>query len=150
MIAEKVLGHLHQTDKQVDRVTIEWFEHDKKLLKKTTKGGIEIGIRVGKPLNDGDILYEDDEKIVAVEMAECELIKITIMDITEMGRLCFEIGNRHISLAIKPDCVTIPYDAPTFAYLKKLGFHAERVTERFTDYTACTGHAHRHDHYHEA
>lgn len=153
MIAEKILGHLHETDKGVDTVTVEWFERDKRLLKKTSKKGVEIGIRVGKPLNDGDILYEDEKRVIAVEMAECELIKITVSDIVEMGRLCFEIGNRHISLAIKPDCVKIPYDAPTYEYLKKLGFNAEKVVERFTDYTECKGHAHTdahgHSHPHE-
>lgn len=144
MIAEKILGHLYETDKEVDTVTVEWFERDKKLLKKISKKGIEIGIRVGKPLNNGDILYEDEKSVIAVEMAECELIKITVSDIVEMGRLCFEIGNRHISLAIKSDCVKIPYDAPTYEYLKKLGFKVEKVVERFADYTECKGHSHQH------
>ena len=69
----------------------------------------------------------------------------------EMGRLCFEIGNRHISLSIKPDCVKIPYDAPTYEYLSRIGFKTEKVVERFTDYTECRGHAHRdgHGHTHE-
>ena len=34
MIVEKILGHLHETDKEVDKVIIDWFERDKKLLKK--------------------------------------------------------------------------------------------------------------------
>ncbi|HJD46502.1 MAG TPA: urease accessory protein UreE [Candidatus Mediterraneibacter norfolkensis] len=153
MVVEKILGHFHETDKDVDTVSIEWFERDKKILKKTSKKGTEIGIRPDRPLNDGDILYEDENSIIAVEMAECELIKINVSDIMEMGRLCFEIGNRHISLSIKPDCVKIPYDAPTYEYLTKLGFDTKKVVERFTDYTECKGHAHRdghgHSHTHE-
>ena len=78
-------------------------------MKKISQKGVEIGIRTDKPLNDGDILYEDEKSIIAVELAECELIKITVSNIVEMGRLCFEIGNRHLSLAIKPDCVKIPF-----------------------------------------
>ena len=42
MIAEKILGHLYETDKEVDTVTVEWFERDKRLLKKISKKGIEI------------------------------------------------------------------------------------------------------------
>ena len=148
MIVEKILGHLHETDKEVDKVIIDWFERDKILLKKNSQKGVEIGIRTDKPLNDGDILYEDEKSIIAVELAECELIKITVSNIVEMGRLCFEIGNRHLSLAIKPDCVKIPFDMPTFEYLKKLGFKAEKVVERFTDYTECKGHAHTDAHGH--
>lgn len=153
MVIEKILGQLHETDKDVDTVSIEWFERDKKILKKTSKKGIEIGIRLDIPLNDRDILYEDENSIIAVEMAECELININVSDIVEMGRLCFEIGNRHISLSIKPDCVKIPYDAPTYEYLTKMGFDTKKVVERFTDYTECKGHAHRdghgHNHTHE-
>jgi urease accessory protein len=154
MIAQKVIGHLHHTTKTVDTVKIDWFEREKKRLKKTSANGVEIGIAVDAPLNDGDILYEDENTIIAVEMAECELIKINVSDIREMGRLCFEIGNRHISLAISADNVKIPYDEPTFEYLKKLGFDAEKVTERFTNYTECKGHAHTdahgHSHHHES
>ncbi len=152
MIAQKVIGnlqHTQHTDKKVDTVRIDWFERDKKRMRKTSANGVEIGIAVDRPLNDGDILYEDENTVIAVEMAECELIKISVSDITEMGRLCFEIGNRHISLAIAPDCVKIPYDAPTFEYLKKLGFKAEKVKERFTNYTECRGHAHTDAHGHE-
>jgi urease accessory protein len=72
----------------------------------------------------------------------------------EMGRLCFEIGNRHISLSISEDNVKIPYDEPTYEYLKKLGFDANKVKERFTNYTECKGHGHSHvhdhDHHHES
>lgn len=142
MVVDKILGRLGETEKEVDPVRIDWFERDKKRLKKASAGGVEIGICTERPLNDGDILYEDERKIIAVEITETDLIRIQVNDMAEMGRLCFEIGNRHLSLAIKPDCVRIPYDAPTYEYLKKLGFHVEKVRERFTDYTECRGHAH--------
>jgi urease accessory protein len=152
MIVQKVIGHLNHTDKCVDTVTIDWFERDKKRLKKISSKGIEIGISVEEPLNDGDILYEDDNNIIVVEIAESELIKINVSNMIEMGRLCFEIGNRHISLAISEDNVKIPYDEPTYEYLKKLGFDANKVKERFTNYTECKGHSHDHDrsHHHES
>ena len=67
MVIEKILGQLHETDKDVDTVSIEWFERDKKILKKTSKKGIEIGIRLDRPLNDRDILYEDENCIIAVK-----------------------------------------------------------------------------------
>lgn len=149
MIAEKVIGRLGETDKKIDYVHVEWFERDKKLMRKTTDSGEEIGIRVLTPLNDGDILYEDNDRIIAVDMGKCDLIKITVTDICEMGRLCFEIGNRHLSLAIKPDSVKIPYDEPTFEYLTRLGFKTEKVFEKFTDFTICRGHSHEHQHEHQ-
>ena len=142
MITEKITGKLTQTDKQVDYVSIDWFERDKKLLRKTTDKGEEIGIKIPTPLNENDIIYEDENRIIAVTIAPCDLIAVKISDIREMGRLCFELGNRHLSLAIGEDEVKCPYDAPTLEYLKKLGFKAEKIHGKFTGYTECRGHAH--------
>lgn len=148
MIAEKILGKLHDTSKQVETVTIDWFERDKKLLRKTTSSGEDIGIRVDSPLNEGDILYEDDRKIIAVEIAPCDLISVNVGSMQEMGRLCFELGNRHLSLSISENNVKCPYDEPTFEYLKRLGFKAEKTHEKFAGYIECKAHAHTHSHEH--
>lgn len=148
MIAEKIIGKLHDTSKQVETVTIDWFERDKKLLRKTTSSGEDIGIRVDSPLNEGDILYEDDRKIIAVEIAPCDLISVNVGSMQEMGRLCFELGNRHLSLSISENNVKCPYDEPTFEYLKRLGFKAEKTHEKFAGYIECKAHAHTHSHEH--
>lgn len=148
MIAEKIIGKLHDTSKRVETVTIDWFERDKKLLRKTTSSGEDIGIRVDSPLNEGDILYEDDRKIIAVEIAPCDLVSVNIRSMQEMGRLCFELGNRHLSLSISKNNVKCPYDEPTFEYLKRLGFNAEKTHEKFAGYIECKAHAHTHSHEH--
>ncbi len=153
MICEKIIGNIKDADtveKSVDKVHIDWFEHGKRLLKKATENGEEIGIKVTSPLNDGDILYEDAERIIVVELDPCELIEIPVRDTVEMGRLCFEIGNRHISPAIEPKRVRIPYDEPTMDYLLRLGFKATRIHDKFSGYIECRGHSHGgHEHSHE-
>lgn len=154
MITEKIYGKLGSTDKRVEKVTVDWFERDKKLLRKTTSGGEEIGIKIDVPLNDGDIIFEDGERVIAVEIAPCDLISVKVSSMEGMGRLCFELGNRHLSLSISADCVKCPFDEPTFEYLKRLGFTASRVREKFTGYIECKAHAHSHDthnggHHHE-
>jgi urease accessory protein len=63
----------------------------------------------------------------------------------EMGRLCFELGNRHLQLSIGDTWVSTPYDNPTFEYLHKLGFHGERITEKFTPEVVVRGHHHHHE-----
>ncbi len=145
MVTQKIYGKIGKTDKRVDTVSVEWFERDKKLLRKTTSYGEEIGIKIADTLNEGDIIFEDDEKIVIIEIAPSDLISIKISDIKEMGRLCFELGNRHLSLAIYDNCVKCPFDEPTFEYLKKMGFKAEKAHEKFKDYTQCKGHSHHHE-----
>ncbi len=49
----------------MEYVTIEWFERDKKLLRKTTDAGEEIGIKSDTTLNENDILFEDDNRILS-------------------------------------------------------------------------------------
>lgn len=148
MIIEKILGKLHDTDKTVDTVTIDWFERDKKLLRKSTSSGEEIGIKIDSPLNEGDILFEDETRIIAVEIAPCDLVSVDVSSMKEMGRLCFELGNRHLSLAISEDNVKCPYDEPTFEYLKKLNFDAKKTHEKFAGYIECRAHAHTNEHHH--
>ena len=132
MVTDKVLGNLENftvNSREVDKVYMEWFELEKKRIKKQTDRGEEIGIVVPADvhLKNHDVIYADQEKIIAMK---------------QMGRLCFELGNRHLSLAISDNEVRVVYDEPTFLYLKKLGFDAEKKRGMFENYTVCHAHGH--------
>lgn len=148
MIVKKKLGKLKATGKHVDYVEIDWFERDRKILRKITTDGREVGIRIDEPLYEGDILFEDEATVIAVTILPCDLVRVRVTSMEEMGRLCFELGNRHLSLSITGDTVRCPYDAPTFTYLEHLGFHPEKVNEKFDGYIECKAHAHPHNHEH--
>lgn len=146
MIIEKILGNLdnYSTDgKKVDTIGLEWYETDKRLLRKAVEGE-EIGIRLesGVHLRDGDVLYDDGARLIAVTILPCELTVVSVDSMQAMGHLCFELGNRHLSLSIKEHEVCVPYDAPTYDYLEKLGFAPVKKTEKFTDFTVCHAHGH--------
>jgi len=150
MVIEKLLGKKPEnTDgKIIETVPFEWFEMNNKILKKTSSKGTEIGLRLSEPLFDGALLYEDNEKIICLELLPCETTRVHVHNIKEMGRVCFELGNRHLPLSIAEDFVSTPHDNPTYEYLEKLGFHCERVTEKFTPEIITRGHHHdHHDHY---
>lgn len=147
MIINRVLGKLSHTHKNIETVSIDWFERDKKVLRKTTSNGEDIGIKVETTLNEGDILYEDDNKIIVLEISPCNLISVEVNTMQQMGKLCFELGNRHLSLSIGENIVKCPFDNPTFEYLQKLGFNAIKIYEKFTDYTECKAHTHTHEHH---
>ena len=152
MIIEKVKGRLKDTDvhgRSIVYVDIEWFEKDKKLLRKTASDGTEVGIRLQVSMADGDILYEDAEKLMVVRILPTELIHIDVFSMREMGRLCFEIGNRHLSVSIRDSFAEIPYDAPTFEYLQKLGFKAEKIQGIFDHFTVCHAHGDHNHHTHD-
>ena len=188
MIVNKILGNIRDYEageRTVDPVWLEWYELEKKLLRKTSEAGEEVGIRLedgshahgstpeghthgsdeeghihgsdaeehthgigaeghghSRPMEDGDILYADDSRVIVVRLLPCEVTVIPVHTMKEMGRLCFELGNRHLSLSIGDSQVTVPYDEPTFRYLEKLGFHPRKQEGTLDHVTLCRGHSH--------
>lgn len=148
MIFTKILGNLQNAprDKAVRRVSVEWYERAQKVLRKKLDSGEEIGICCEDPLQQDDILYEDESSIIAVDIEPCDLIQTQVHTMQEMGRLCFELGNRHLPLAISDDTVCCPYDAPTLDYLRKLSFASQQIHARFDGALTCQAHGHAHHH----
>lgn len=149
MIINKVLGSLESftiNAREVEKVYMEWFELEKKRIKKTTEKGEEIGIAVDLHLKNHDVLYADEQKIIVIEQLPCDLTTITVENMRQMGRLCFELGNRHLSVVIEDHQVSVVYDEPTYSYLEKLGFHVEKRRGIFENYTICHAHGHTHIH----
>ncbi len=135
MIIEKIVGNL--TDRDIsglewDEVFIEWYEVEKKVLHKTSAGGLEIGIRNSgdRPLCDGDILYQDDRTALVIKILESSCIVLKPKTMEEMGKACYEMGNRHAPLFIEGDELLTPFDEPLLTALIKCGFSAERKTAR--------------------
>jgi urease accessory protein len=135
MLCEKILGKI--TDEQfknltIDYVDIEWHEAFKKLHKKTTHSGEEIGIRLDndillKGLNDGDVLYADSEKAVAVNIPPCEVIVVDVPDACLIPKVCYEIGNRHATLFYGENDMQFitPYNQPMLEMLSKIHKHKD-------------------------
>lgn len=147
MIAENIFGNISDypvNDRRIEKVGLEWYELEKKLMRKRTDSGEEIGIRMSGHMKDGDVLYADEQRVIVIDVLPAELTVIPVYTMQEMGRLCFELGNRHLSLSIGEREVSVPYDEPTFLYLAKLGFKPEKKKEKFTHFTVCHAHGHSH------
>ncbi len=155
MLVECICGKIrdYKGNKEVCEVLFDWYELEKKRIKKIAQDGTEIGIALEEPMMEGDILGETDSKIYVVVLKECDLIKISINSIEEMGRAGFELGNRHLSLEIGSDYIKTIYDPVTYEYLIKKGFTVKKVYEHFSHYIVCKGHdhsnTHSHEHHHE-
>src|SRR5690554_3120507 len=96
--------------KTKDVLDLEWYETTKRVMRKKTTSGSEIIIqflKVGNRLKEGDILYEDAEKVVLVNILPCDAIQVTPRSIYEMGVICYEIGNKHLPLFLQDDHVLI-------------------------------------------
>lgn len=130
MLSNGVIGNLNKMNdadkngREIDFVLIDWFDTEKSVIKLTTHGGRSVGIRqpFGKRLHSNDVVYMDDSLIVAVKIKSCKLLHVKFADICKAGRVCYEIGNRHLPVSITNSEVTVPFDEPTALYLKSLGF----------------------------
>lgn len=149
MICDKILDmDVSQAEESVVHVPMEWFETEKKRIKKIAEDGTEMGICIEENLHDGDVIANVDGKLYVIDIVPSKVVKITVSTMEEMGRLGFELGNRHLSLKITENQVLVPYDEPTFLYLKKLGFHAEETMDKLSDFIVCKAHGQSESHSH--
>lgn len=159
MISEKVLGNLKEEKfkkLKVDYVDFEWHETYKKLHRKVTHSGIEIGLRLDNDvllhgIKQDDVLYVNDNTVIAANILPCEAI---IVDIDGehsfmIAKVCYEIGNKHASLFRGENDLQFitPYNEPTRVMLEKLHGVKVNVKEVKLDFMKSVSQAvHNHTH----
>ena len=145
MIAKEITGNIisqHYSDGKLNvPIAFDWFETDKKRMRRVAEDGTEFGIMVGKTIKDGDVLAETEDKRYFARIKTAQLIEIPVDSMKEMGRLCFELGNRHLSLKVENDRVLVPYDHPTMEYTKKIGYEPHIIEGGFDGFLIVKAHA---------
>ncbi len=159
MFCDQILGNIREErfrGLQVDYVDFEWHEVFKKLHRKVTHAGEEIGIRLENEvlktgMKEGDVLYADAEKAVAVNILPCEAIVADIAPghIRSKVKAVYEIGNKHATLFYgeTEDQLLTPYNAPTLELLNKIhGVTARREVVKFDFDKAISSSINNHSH----
>lgn len=159
MICEKVLGNLKDEpykNRTVEYVDIDWHDAYTKIHKKVTKEGTEVGIRLDNSvlshgLKQGDVLYADDDKVIAVNIPACEAIVATVEPHHDhsIAKLCYEVGNRHATLFWGQDdhSFITPYNEPMLQMLNKIhGVSAKVETLTFDFEKAISSSINAHTH----
>lgn len=132
MIIKETIGNIKELQVGhhiIDYLDLEWFETSKRIQRKHTRGGVEVAIKFlkeGQRLRQGDVLYQDEEKIIVVEIIPCDAIVINPKSMMEMGSICYEIGNKHLPIFIQNDQVLLPFEEPIFRWLIASGFNATK------------------------
>lgn len=106
LLCEEILGTLSDekfAELEVDYVDIEWHEAFKKLHKKKTQAGRDIGVQLGneiltKGLNQDDVLAVDGNTAVAVNIPETLAFIIDANDVRSAVKVAYEIGNKHATV----------------------------------------------------
>lgn len=159
MIIEQALGAIQEENFKnlsIDYLDMEWFNTHKKIERKVTRAGREVGIRMNHEMShrgwhSDDVLYVDNETAIVINILPAKCLKITVTDPEKLVKLCYEIGNRHAPFfygSTKSEFLT-PYERPMETLITKLGLSVQTVKEVLApDKRISSAHGHGHSHNH--
>ncbi|MDR1157776.1 MAG: urease accessory protein UreE [Oscillospiraceae bacterium] len=140
MIIETLKGRLGDAafaGLTVNYADIAWHDAHRKIARLVTRNGLELGLRLSEDLShrglrQDDVLYADDAAVIAVNIVPCACIFVSPASREGLVTLCYEIGNRHGPFFYDESGAgfLLPYDAPMFAMIEKLGQAPRSVTAR--------------------
>jgi urease accessory protein len=128
MLIQQKAGNINSysiDNKNIDWLSLQWFETGKRIQRKRTQSGKEVSLKFlndNPVLTQGDILFEDDEIIIAVEVLPCSCIIIAPGNMFEAASICYEIGNKHLPLFFENDELLVPFEMPLFKLLTTQGY----------------------------
>ncbi|KMK52022.1 urease accessory protein UreE [[Actinobacillus] muris] len=160
-IIDSIKGNLDQlkqagiiTHQAIDYVPFQWFESERRILRKQTQGGREIAFRLlkeGQRLKHNDVVLITEDLVIAIDILPCEVILLSPKTLPEMAWACYEIGNKHAPLFLDGDEILLPYDKPMFEWLTAAGFAPQQASRRLSEAlraNSAQGHAHSHGYHH--
>ena len=112
----------------IDYLYIEWHQTQRRIQRLVTASGTDISIRFlgkGQYLRDGDVLYEEQDKVILVSILPCEAIVLTISDKLILGLVAYEIGNKHLPLYVEGDSLCLPYERTIYDWMINNGYSPE-------------------------
>ena len=156
MLVEKVIGNINDEqfkNSNIDYVDIEWHEAFKKLHRKTSQSGIEVGIKLDndiltRGLRQGDVLAINEDNVIAVNIPKDKALVVKVDDTHLVPKVCYGIGNRHATLfegSSHNEFITI-YSEPMKEMLEKIGANAtvEEIQFDFNKSISSSINAHHH------
>ncbi|MCL9813353.1 urease accessory protein UreE [Natranaeroarchaeum aerophilus] len=110
-----VAAETHEKAGTLERVLLDAGDRKKSRLRVHTEAGTDLGILVDKPeLEDGDVLYHDDDRLILVSFEEREALTIDLpadTAPTTLLELGHRVGNQHWDLAVEDGMAYVPVEA---------------------------------------
>ena len=70
-------------------------------------------------------MFIGEDYAIVVDILPCDAIVVHPHSLTEMGRVCYEIGNKHLPMFIENGEVLLPFEEPIYRWLLA-GFQSVR------------------------
>jgi urease accessory protein len=128
----------------VDSIALDAHERHRRRIVLTTERGIRVLLDLPQAiaLRDGDGLLLDDGAIVRVAGRPEQLLEIAAANASELARLAWHIGNRHIEVQIVGDRLRIRRDHVIEDMLRGLGARITPIEAPFQPEGGAYAHQH--------
>ncbi len=120
-------------EREVDAVLVDYDRRHRRRILLATEGGQEILLDLPQAvrLRHGDGLLLDSGGVVAVRARAESLADIHAHGDSEMVRIAWHLGNRHLPVQLRGGHIRIRADHVIEAMVEQLGGHVERVEAPF-------------------
>lgn len=125
MVFNKILGNINSLE-NLEKYHIETIYADsedllKRILRVTSDHKREYGISLenGEGIKDGDLLFNEDNKLIVVRTKSEDVLVIKPESMNEMGEIAHKLGNRHLQAQFSNGEMIIQYDRLVEDELKK-------------------------------
>lgn len=147
MLTKEIIGNVdieESNHPNREWVELDWEELNKRILRKKTNKGTDIAVSLEDkaPLKVGDVLYQDDSVQVVVRTKKEKVYVIYPKTIVEMGKMAFELGNRHTPCLISEKEIVVRYDETLERLFEEVGVSYEQTERRFKQPFKYRGHKH--------
>jgi len=138
------------SEKARDTVTLAYDDRHRRRLRLESDAGEPFLLDLAETgvLEEGDGLALSDGSWLAVKAKPEPLIEVTAADATELARLAWHLGNRHLPVEIDGARLLIRDDHVIAAMLEALGAHPRHIEAPFSPergaYHAAAQHHHDH------
>ena len=122
MLCDRVLGNVASFSPDrlaamtVDTLDVSWRDCARRAVRGTTRGGVAVGVLLplGQSLRHGDVLFEDDARLVVASVIPVEVWVASFDNPASMAAAALELGNLHVPVEVG-DALTLTAlpDGPT-------------------------------------
>ena len=136
--------------KAVDRILIDYDDRHRRRFLLHTETGAELLLDLAQAvrLRDGDGLALDSGEVVRVCARPEKLLEIHAHEESELVRIAWHLGNRHLPVQLLDDLIRIRADHVIREMVEGLGGHVDEIEAPFDPEVGAYAGGHHHHHHH--